>query len=218
MKIKYLCAFCILFVITLCPRYNPINASSDKILNEFKFYNIGVEDTKDAALKKLTDNGFHCAPAKATFLGIEETQKIRLDQKPKEIIDDLIAMDRDLKEYSNGIKYKDMPIDVLACNPPADSPFDFSTYSFSISDKSILVIDIEIKKFDILKEKLTSKFGSCILEGYCQGQDNIVILIKNKVWQLHVYFYNNIKPHYEKIKKLKNSKDKKLKEKINDAF
>ena len=134
------------------------------------------------------------------------------------ILENLLSMDKDLRDQGQGLDYRDMPIDVLACNPPKESPFGFSTYPFSSFNQKILAIEIEIEQIDMVKEKLASMFGKCILEGYCENKDSILILRQNRRWSLHVYFFENLKPHHKKIKNLKTVRDKKQDEQLKEAF
>jgi hypothetical protein len=186
--------------------------------NDFKFYNIGAEDTMETAKEKLAANGFQCLQAKATFLAISKVQEQRRGGKTTEKLEDIMAMDKVFEVYGKGLDYQEMPIDVIACKPLDDSPFAISTYFFSIFDHKILAIEINVEKFEIVKDKLTLKFGACLLERYCENENSILILIQNQGWHMKAYFYENLKPHFDKINEQKALKDKNIEQQINDAF
>jgi len=186
--------------------------------SNFKFYNVGAQDTTETATKKLTANGFQCGLGKSTFLGIKYVQEKKSERNTTEKIEKIMAMDKDLENFGEGLEYKEMPIDALICTPLEENPFSISTYLFSKFDQKILAIEIKVENFELVKDKLASKFGSCILDGYCESEDSVLILVQNGEWHLHVYFFENLKPHHKKIKNLKAVKDKKFKEEINEAF
>jgi hypothetical protein len=218
MRSSHLPFLLVIAIIIYFPQQYLMATSSDKMPSSFKFYEVGANDTIAIAAKKLAENGFDCASAKSKFLGVRNIQGKTGKLKHYEKIRKLRTIDEDIEEFTKGLEYEEIPIDALVCTPPKDSPFIVSTYFFSGFNQKTLAIDIEIEKFDLVEDKLTSKFGSCISEGYCESEDSIVILTKSKIRKLHVYFLNNIKPHYEKIKKLKELKDQNLKEKLNQAF
>ena len=193
-------------------------ASSDKHYSDFKFYGIGATDTLTTVKEKLNANNFPWARGKAVYLGMNRVQKNRISQKTTKNLEMTMAMDSDLKDFGEGLAYEDMPIDTIDSGFPEDSPFNSVSYFFSSFNHKILLIEIMIAKSDVIKEKLSSKIGSCIMDGYCENENSILIVTQNSGWNLHVYFFENLKPHYEKIKKLKAVKDKKIKSDIDEAF
>ena len=225
MKPKHTCTFSIfLFILFLSlpsatsASSAKTSASSAKMIDNFKFYNVGSQDTSSTTTQKLTANNFRCGPGKSTFLGIKYVQEKRVGQKTTEKINAIIDADKDLEEFGEGLKYEEMPIEVAICSPKGENPFSISTFLFSEYNQKILAIEIRIKNFELLKDKLTSKFGTCILDGYCENEDSVLILVQNGDRQLHVYFLENLKPHHEKIKKLKDVKKKKIKKSVEEAF
>ncbi len=218
MKTKPLLTWLILCFIIVFSQQNVINASSTRMLKKFTFYGIGVGDTKETVANKLNTNGFQCGEGKASDVGIRNVIELRGEHKPTELIGKLLAIDKDLKDHGQGLAIKDMPVDVIGCSSIVNSPFTFSEYFFSKFDGNIVAIDIGIEKINIVKEKLTSKFGSCVSEGYCESDNSVLILTQKRGWSLHVYFFENLKLHHNKIKGLKDLRDKKVKEKIDEAF
>ena len=75
---------------------------------EFKFYNIGAADTMDTTKEKLDINGFRCGSGKATFLGIRTVQKQRNGGKTTEKFKKIMALDKDLEDYGEGLNYEEI--------------------------------------------------------------------------------------------------------------
>ena len=207
--------FCLIIVFF---QYSLFGASSNTLHEEFKFYDIGPEDSKDTAEKKIDANGFQCLQGKAAYFHFEAIYKQSIYQKKTKKIDEIIAMDNDFKKFGEGIAIKDLPVDLFYCRPPENSPFEESAFYFSTFDHKILAIEIEINRFDLIKDKLTSKFGSCITEGYCDIGDSIMILAEINGLQLKVYYYGNMKSHYNKLKEKRALEDKKMIEQNKEAF
>jgi len=218
MKAKPLYTTSIVCIIIVFFSFEIIGASSDNLQNEFRFYNIGPEDSKDTAAKKIDINGFQCLQGKAAYFHFEAIHKQSIYQKKTERIEEFIAMDEDFKNFGEGIPIKDLPVDILHCRPPENSPFEESTFYFSTFDHKLLAIGIEIKRFDLIKDKLTSKFGSCITKGYCEIGNSMMILAEIRGLHLKVYYYGNMKSHYNKLKEQRALKDKKMMEQNKEAF
>ena len=218
MKAKHLCTFFIVCLIIIFSQHGIISAASDTMLNEIKLYGNGAKDTKDTAAAKISAKGFQCGSGKATFLEFKDIQRQSISQKITEKIEKIIALDEDLKKYGEGLSIKDMPINLIVCGVLENSPFAFTTYYFSEFDQKILAIMIEIENNELVIDKLAMKFGSCILKGYCESEKSILFLVNISGLRLQVYFYENLKSHYDNIKKKNAMNDKKMEEKLNEAF
>jgi len=218
MKAKHLCILSFLCLIIIFPQHGLIKASSYNMINEFKFYDIGAEDTKHTTAKKLDANRFKCGSGKATFLDFGDIQKQSINRKITEKIEEIIDMDKNFEDYGKRLSFMDMPINLIVCGPPEDSPFAFSTYYFSEFDQKILAVMIEIENYELVKDKLALKFGSCILDGYCESDKGILFLVNISGLRLQVYFYENLKSHYKKIKELKMINEKNTDERFDEAF
>ena len=191
---------------------------SDKMINQFKFYKIGGEDTVDTAAEKLDTINYHCVRGNATFLETKSVQNSLHNQKASERIKELVVMDEVLEDHGRGLEIEEMPIEALVCTPPDKYPFSTSAYFFSGFEKKLLTFWIKIRKIDMVREKLVAKFGYCVKEGYCEGENSVLFLVDKNGWHLHVYFFNNIKSHYERIKRIVELNNEKIKENINEAF
>lgn len=218
MKKKHHYRLCFIFFMIFFFQLGAINGSAGNEPNEFKFYNIGVKDTKDTAEEKLNAIGFQCLQGKAMFLDIKKVQKQGISKITTEKIEELITIDNIFKDYGQGIDPKGLSMSVLGCLPPEDSPFAFSKFYFSEFDQKLLSIGIMIKQFDLVKEKMNLKFGPCLSKGYCESDNSILILAQFNELHLKIYFYESLKSHYEEIKKLLEFKNKKIVEKIDEAF
>jgi hypothetical protein len=197
---------------------NLAKAASDKNPHEFTFYNISHEDTMNIAAEKLRLKGFECGLGKSTYLGTNDIRVLQNSQKSIDKIEKIINMDKLLEASGKGLEFEQMTIDVLLCPPLEGSPFSASLYIFSGLDHKILAIRVGLEKFQNVSDKLKAKFGSCISEGYCEIGKSILILSKKMKWPFQVYFFDNLKLHYDNIKKKKEMSEKKIEEKLNEAF
>ena len=127
-------------------------------------------------------------------------------------------MDRELKEFGKDLDFKDMPIDVLICSPLAASPFADSMYLFSGYNQKLLAINIEIEKFEMVRNRLITKFGSCISEGYCEIGNSVLLLDEKNQWALQVYFHHNLELHLKDVQMKKAINEKSIEKKLNEAF
>jgi hypothetical protein len=218
MKTKCFFTSIILWFFIFFPPQSVLNAASVDMLTEFKFYNIGYKDTMETAKDKLDSNGFDCGSGKSTYLDIRSVQKQMKGRKAAKKLETIMAMDKDLEDYGKGLPHKKMPINVIACNHLENSPIKFSTYFFSGFDQKILAISIEIEKSETVKDKFISKYGTCMLNAYCESRDSLIIFSQNHGLYLNMYFFENLKFHHKKAKELKALKDKKDGEKIDEAF
>ena len=218
MKTNHLCLLFIICFIVFFFHQGTLSASSDKTPNEFKFYKIGNNDSLGSAKKKLNDHRFECLSGRTALLDIKSVEK-ELSRKnlPKKL-ETISSMDADFEINAKGMEYEEMPIDVLICSPLAVSPFTESTHYFSRSYNKIMAIRIVINNFERVKNKMVSKFGSCIQDGYCEIGNSIIIISERSNWQLQVYFYGNLKAHFDRLKKENDLINKKIQRSIDEAF
>jgi len=115
---------------------------------EFKFYDIGSNDTLTTSVEKINQNGFQCIKGKASFLDIKKSQDGREIRKPNEKIEEALAIDNASKKIGNGLPYEEMPIDVMDCNKSENNSFLYTTFYFSKYNQKILAIKIGTEKMN----------------------------------------------------------------------
>jgi len=147
---------------------------------------------------------------------IDENAKLKTIN---ERMNKISVMEKDLFQWDIGIEYNEMPMDVVDCTLIDKSPFSFWTYYFSFINKKILAIEIGIEEYNLVKEHLQSKFGSCIDNGYCVKKD-FVLLLKNQapLTYLKIYYDSNILSHYKDYKKIRLQKEAEKRKRLEDAF
>jgi hypothetical protein len=208
----------ILFLIIFSFMSVTTDAANVKSSGEFKFYDIGENDTKATTSTKLSAKGFTFLNGKATHFGIRKMKDKFSFHKNSGKMDEIAAMDDDFERFGEDLKIKDMPIDLIGCSVVDNDLFGHSRFYFSAFDNRILAIVIEIQNFNLVKEKLAIKYGSCIAEGYCEIGDSILTTVNTKIKYLQVYFYKNLKSHHNMIKKMKVQKEERSVKRFDEAF
>lgn len=209
--------FIFLFVWFLLSLTKITGLNADDIA-EFKFFDIGGEDTIETAKRKINQAQFQCVKGKTTFLKLANIQKI-IDAKvhPK-TLNRLVLMDKTLESFGQNLPYEEMPIDVFSCSPKQESPFLFVQMLFSTYDKTILSLEIQTEQFQASAQKLSAKFGDCIFEGYCENKKNVLVLADKPGWNIKVTFQNNLTVIYESINRLQQERKNENENEIENAF